>query len=206
MTWRTLTGLVAQAGLEIAEASAVIVDPLEGPGLDLPADLPRETLDWLCSQPGAYELDYVVAAVPAGEGQGAVPIAPTPAGPLPDRAATPRPRDGDPLARIERLTALALDHLERQELRSRDGAIGAEASAASARRDLERASVQFHRQVRELRTDYQKREARLRRDLAQRIAEERRATARRYERSTTWRIGRLATAPIRAIRRLVRRR
>lgn len=202
MTWRAILGVVAQAGLEVAEARAVIVDVGDGaPGL------PVGVTDWVREQPGAYEYEYVVRAVRLGASRAPVPIAATPAAPLPvaERGPATRPVDADALVRVEKMLGSALDALERAHLRDRDAAIGVEVASATFRKDLERLAVQFHRQVRTLRSDYRDRETRLRRELKQRLQDERKAMRRHYERSATWRIGRLVTAPLRAAKRLVRR-
>jgi hypothetical protein len=202
MTWRAVVGVVAQAGLEVAEAKAVIVDVDDGP-----VGLPVGVADWVREQPGAYDHEYVVRAVRLGASLAPVPIAATPAAPLPrvERGPSTRPVDADALVRVEKMLGSALDALERAHLRDRDAAIGVEVASATFRKDLERLAVQFHRQVRTLRSDYRDRENRLRRELNQRLRDERAAMRRRYERSATWRIGRLVTLPVRALTRLVRR-
>jgi 2-polyprenyl-3-methyl-5-hydroxy-6-metoxy-1,4-benzoquinol methylase len=208
MTWPAITELLTQAGLEPVEARAVIVD-LETEGLDLPPGVDR----WIRGQKGVYDYEYVVRAELAGSktapgGASGGTIEPVPAGPLPDPpgSAALETEEADPVRRIESLVAPALDSLVRQNLRDRDAVIGAEVAAATFRKDLERLSNQFKRQIKEIRIANRRRETQLRRDANERIRHEREAIRRRYERSTSWRLGRLLLLPLRAAKRLVRRR
>jgi 2-polyprenyl-3-methyl-5-hydroxy-6-metoxy-1,4-benzoquinol methylase len=208
MTWPALTGLVAQADLEIAQATAVIVDPMEGRESTGSAALPDAIVEWVRDQRGAYEREYVITATRASGRAAATPITPTPAIALPVRTdpVQARPADADPIARIEAMLGTVLDAVERQTLRERDAAIGGEVTSATARRELERLAGQFERRVGQLREDAHQREVGLRRQLRAQAARELRAQRLRYEHSATWRIGRLVTAPLRAIKRMVHRR
>jgi hypothetical protein len=204
MTWPALLDHVAAAGLTVAAAGATVVDiPDPAPGA-----LPPGVIDWVRAQTGAYEAEYAVQLRRADGAAPARPVTPAPAAPLPASAAgiVVPPTEADAVARIEHLVGAAFDTLQRQDLRHRDALMGAEAAAGTARRDLERLAGLFHRQVKTLRTEYQNREKRLRQEFNIRLVAEREAVARRYQKSLAWRIGRLATLPLRAFKKLARRR
>jgi 2-polyprenyl-3-methyl-5-hydroxy-6-metoxy-1,4-benzoquinol methylase len=207
MTWPAVAAWVAGAGLEIAEATAVIVDPIDGDSHLDASGLPEAVTDWIRGQKGAYEREYVVSAAPPSHRLGAAPVTPKPAIPVPGDAAgeSPWSEEPDPLVRIEAIAVAILDSMERRDLRARDAALGAEASAATARRELERLASQFQRRIEAVREDARRREESLRRESRKQAAAEVEAVRRRYERSAAWRIGRLVTAPVRLMKKLARR-
>lgn len=213
MTFPAAAAAVAAAGLALVEAKAVVSDPLAPPDAAperAASDLPEAVIDWVRAQPGAYEFLYVLrAALPTPTALGAAAhVRPVPAAPLPAPASGPGATPGEAPAgpRIEALITQTLAAMERQALRDRDAVIGGEVAAATFRKDLERLAGAFTEAQAAMRAQLAAHETALRREAKLRVERERLATARRYERSVSWRIGRIATAPLRIVRALVARR
>lgn len=216
--------LHAEVGLAVDVLRGVVLDPL-GTEVRVDADaLPAGTIAWVRAQPDAYVYQFLTSARLAGPGDSLdlpelEPAVPVEEVRLDDQHAQ---RHRDELATLRQLEDLAarrgaeVEQLRHRLLTLRDQVIGLEATASTSTRRLQVAVKRLETAERKLR-NREEALTRLRtRMRAARSGQQRSArTAKRLEAevrtlraelsattgSTSWRVGRAITSPLRAVRR-----
>lgn len=171
--------LVHDGGLRIEEMWATTADPLAVEVDVADEGLPTTVVDWVRHQPRALDYQYVVVAHPARDEDEA-----------PTRPEIRRAVPDESVRSVDRHTKAAADAAEitHRQLTVRDHIIGLEAEQARAESDVERLRAEVERLEGEI--------SRLHGELGR--ADQDRT---RIKSSTTWKIGRLATSPVRAAKR-----